>query len=243
MTTQIYTLTDPNTNEIRYVGKSNNPTKRFYKHYKYCEHRTHKNNWINKLISEGKKPILDIIDTVPINEWVFWEMYWIEQMKVWGFKLVNGTIGGEGSTFGSSTSFKKGHKLGVGRKASDTTKEKIKNIRTGTKASEKTKAKMSISQKNILRDGLKLVETGKKTRFKKNSVPYNKGKSGYKLGGKKTSKPVLQFGLDGVFIGEFLGCKEAAIAINGNSETIRKCCHGQRFKSGGFKWKWKNDKK
>lgn len=239
MTTKIYTLSDPDTNQVRYVGKSNNPVKRYYKHYTYNEHNTHKNNWINKLIREGKKPILDIIDIVPINEWVYWETYWIGQFKTWGFDLVNSTYGGEGSTFGNVTSFKKGHKLSVGRKASNITKEKIKKIRTGTKASEDTKNKMSSSQKKILRDGLNLAETGKKTRFKKEEEPWNKGKKGYKLGGERKSKPVQQFDLEGNFISEFIGYSEAAESTNGSDEGIRKCCNGKSFKSGGFKWKWK----
>ena len=31
-TTKIYTLSEPDTKEVRYVGKSNNPQKRYYKH-------------------------------------------------------------------------------------------------------------------------------------------------------------------------------------------------------------------
>ena len=52
MTTKIYTLTDPITNQVRYVGKSNNPLKRYYKHLNESlkSTKTHKNNWINKLI-------------------------------------------------------------------------------------------------------------------------------------------------------------------------------------------------
>lgn len=240
MTTQIYTLTDPNTNEVRYVGKSNNPTKRFYKHYKYCEHKTHKNNWINKLISEGKKPILEIIDVVPINEWVFWEMFWIEQMKVWGFNLVNGTIGGDGSTFGSSTSFKKGQEAwNKGLEPSDETKEKLRQANLGKIASQDTKDKMSSSQKKIKRTGDNLINTGTKTRFKKEETPWNKDNGGYKLGGSKKAKIVQQFDLNDNFINEFLSCSDAAKSTGLDEETIRKNCVGQIKKPKKYKWRYK----
>jgi group I intron endonuclease len=235
MTTQIYTLTDPNTNKIRYVGKSNNPTKRFYKHYKYCEHKTHKNNWINKLISEGKKPILEIIDIVPINEWVFWEMYWIEQMKVWGFDLVNGTIGGDGSTFGSSTSFKKGQEAwNKGLEPSDETKEKLRQANLGKIASQDTKDKMSSSQKKVVRTEFSvLIEKGKKTRFDKNKSPWNKG-----LKDKKRKRNIVeQLDLNNNVIAEFNSYTEAATMTNCSAEVIRRCCIGKSKTSGGFKWR------
>jgi hypothetical protein len=39
---------------------------------------------------------LVLIDEVPDNEWRFWESYWIEQFKVWGFQLENKNNGGGG---------------------------------------------------------------------------------------------------------------------------------------------------
>jgi hypothetical protein len=108
-TTNIYTLTDPRTNEVRYVGKANNVSQRYQAHLNRArDHQTHKRNWINSLRILGLKPILEIIDVVPINEWVFWETYWVGQMKAWGCDLTNNTLGGDGCTFGNQTSFKKG---------------------------------------------------------------------------------------------------------------------------------------
>lgn len=108
-TTNIYTLTDPRTNEIRYVGKANNISQRYQAHLNRArDHQTHKRNWVNSLRKLGLKPIIDVIDIVPIEDWVFWETYWINQIKSWGFKLTNNTDGGDGCTFGNKTSFKKG---------------------------------------------------------------------------------------------------------------------------------------
>ena len=95
--TFIYSLTDPITNQVRYIGKADNIKKRFSSHIclKNLIKPTHKNNWINSLKNKGLKPILNIIDEVPNNEWEFWEQYWISQFRVWGFDLTNLTEGGD----------------------------------------------------------------------------------------------------------------------------------------------------
>ena len=108
-TTNIYVLIDPRTSEVRYVGKANNVTQRYLSHLNRArDHQTHKRNWINELRKLKLKPILCVIDVVLIDEWVYWEEYWISQMKAWGFKLTNYTNGGDGATFSNSGSFKKG---------------------------------------------------------------------------------------------------------------------------------------
>ena len=108
-TTNIYTLTDPITKEVRYVGKANNVSQRYKAHLNGArKHQIHKKNWINGLKKLKLKPIIDVIDIVPIDEWVFWETYWISQFKTWGFNLINYTNGGDGCTFANQTSFKNG---------------------------------------------------------------------------------------------------------------------------------------
>lgn len=44
----------------------------------------------------GKDTIIEIIDNVNTKDWKFWECYWIEQFKCWGFKLENKNNGGNG---------------------------------------------------------------------------------------------------------------------------------------------------
>lgn len=161
-------------------------------------------------------------------------------MKVWGFNLVNGTIGGDGSTFGSSTSFKKGQEAwNKGLEPSDETKEKLRQANLGKIASQDTKNKMSSSQKKIKRTGDNLINTGTKTRFKKEETPWNKGNGGYNLGGERKSKEVQQFDLGGNLICEFIGYTEAAKITNISDEGIRKCCNGKANIAGGYKWRWK----
>lgn len=108
-TTNIYILIDPRTNMVRYVGKANNVSERYKAHLNRArKHQIHKTNWINQLKEIGLKPIIEVIDEVPINNWIFWETYWISQFKTWGFELINYTNGGDGCTFANQTSFKKG---------------------------------------------------------------------------------------------------------------------------------------
>lgn len=100
----IYTLSDPYTNEIKYVGKTKGDIrKRWYAHcskYKLKKHKGLKSSWIMGLLNKGKKPIIEIIDIVEEENWEFWEIYWISQVKSWGFNLTNMTKGGEGGNGG-----------------------------------------------------------------------------------------------------------------------------------------------
>lgn len=239
-TTNIYMLIDPRTNLVRYVGKANDVNKRYYKHYQACEVNTHKSNWIKLLKKEKLRPIVETIDVVPIDNWCFWEKFWISQMKTWGFDLLNYTIGGDGCTFGNRTSFKKGHNLSKGRKTSDATKDKLREANLGKKASLYTKEKMSNTRKGKMPVNVNnLISKGEKTRFVKGCKVWNDGKSGYVLGGKKKAKPVIQFSLSGMFICDFISVKEASESTNINVKAIRRCCYGKSHTSGGFKWKYK----
>ena len=96
MKTYIYILQDPITQEVRYVGKSNNPKRRYTSHL--CDKpkiKYYSYYWIQSLLKKGLKPIMTIIDETD-SDWQQLEKYWIGQFKAWGFKLTNITEGGEG---------------------------------------------------------------------------------------------------------------------------------------------------
>ena len=89
----IYVLKDPETGEVRYVGKSIQPKKRFRDHL--CEKtKTHRVNWFKSLASRGLKPIMEIEDEAQEN-WEAIEAAYIQFFREQGCKLVNGTEGGE----------------------------------------------------------------------------------------------------------------------------------------------------
>lgn len=85
--------------EIRYVGKSDNPRKRFNNHIKQMkyEKNTYKNNWINSVYNRNSKVEMVILEIVDYNIWQEKEIYWISKMKRIGNKLTNLTIGGDGT--------------------------------------------------------------------------------------------------------------------------------------------------
>ena len=134
--TFIYALCDPINSNVRYIGKSNNPKKRYRTHI--SEHGNYyKLSWIKSLKRKGLKPKLIIIDEVNIKDWKFWEMHYISLYLSWGFKLTNLTNGGDGSGLKN----KKGYWYGKYR--SKETKEKIRKTKLGHKQSEETKRKRS----------------------------------------------------------------------------------------------------
>ncbi len=96
MKTYIYSLTDPIDNQIKYIGKSNNPHKRYYNHIGDVKKgfKNKKCNWLRKLLNENKKPILQILEECDDNNWQERETYWITKIN----PRCNHYAGGNGST-------------------------------------------------------------------------------------------------------------------------------------------------
>jgi hypothetical protein len=235
MKTNIYILIDPETLEIRYVGKANDINQRYRAHLNRArKHQTHKLNWINSLKKKKLKPIIEVIDEVPIEEWHFWEKYWISQIKTWGFNLTNYCGGGEGSTFGNKTSFKKGNKPWNDGLAN------IKNCVICNKSFQscKSESKSTCSKKcsSIVRS-----KATKSTQFSKNHVSWIKGIKGIKL---KPDKTVYQYCIyTGNFIKEWKTAKEASLNLIVNELGIGNACRGTAKSAGGFMWKYYKEEK
>lgn len=96
-TTFIYALMEPDGEVVRYIGKSDNPQGRFNYHMKDGRQgkKDHKSRWIAKLLQEGRKPVLTILEECRIDSWKGREQFWIEQYKATG-KLTNHKNGGDG---------------------------------------------------------------------------------------------------------------------------------------------------
>jgi len=89
----IYCLKDPISLEVRYVGKSVNPDKRFKHHLLNANKRKyHSAQWINSLLLSNLKPIMEILEIANINNWKEKEMFWISNYN----NLTNILPGGEG---------------------------------------------------------------------------------------------------------------------------------------------------
>ncbi len=99
----IYTLRDPETGELRYVGKCKSAKKRLATHIdeaRKSDRKSHRVCWIRSLLYRGLRPALNVIDEVPESEWQQWEVAYIQFFRDEGHRLVNATLGGEGFSSG-----------------------------------------------------------------------------------------------------------------------------------------------
>jgi hypothetical protein len=135
-TIKIYTLSDPITNEVRYIGQTKHSLEERLKGHLKSKEKVWRVYWIKSLKEKNLIPKIELIEEVDKSLGSQTEIYWISMFKYWGFNLTNLTDGGETST----------------TKNIVRSKEWGKNIRLGKlnsnfKYSEESKIKMSESAK------------------------------------------------------------------------------------------------
>lgn len=218
--TKIYTLKHPDTNEIRYVGKTIQQLKyRLATHisrskkYRYA----YVNCWIYSLLQEGKKPIIELIEEVENNQWEEKEIYWIQYYST-RTRLTNFQLGG-------------GHS-NVGKELKEEHKKAISESLKGKPRDEETKRKISESHKG------KILSESTKQKLRE----FNLGKS-ISLDTKiKMSKGgVEQYSKEGVLLNTYISLQDAAIQTDLFKGNISSACTGRLKTCGGFKWKYKNE--
>jgi hypothetical protein len=91
----IYGLKDPRDDQIYYVGKTENPERRYREHLKDKKTNTKKTQWVAELRSAGLQPEMVVLTTTTRQEWEESEIYWIARGYEEGWPLVNLTKGGE----------------------------------------------------------------------------------------------------------------------------------------------------
>lgn len=99
----LYTLSDPITNEIRYVGKTIQSLNCRLATHK-CRNRNIKNHteaWIKSIKNKGLFPKIELLDIVDISNWINEEKFYISYLKSLGIKLTNHSEGGDKSNLGS----------------------------------------------------------------------------------------------------------------------------------------------
>ncbi len=103
MTVFIYALSDPETGEVRYVGKTMNMQAR-HKGHRNEKSETHKCHWIAALKRKGLNPIIEELERIENSserEWHQAERFWISYLRFLGCRLCNILKGGHGPTMAS----------------------------------------------------------------------------------------------------------------------------------------------
>jgi hypothetical protein len=155
-TTFIYTLTDPITMVVRYVGKANDPHKRLSDHLAppHINAKSRKAHWLKKLVTQNLKPILNVLEFVDKSVWEEAERKWIAYYRSQpdGHLLTNIAPGGGGIGDGFKHKSETLLKMSVAHKGRTHTPEARVNIslhRMGIQYSEETRRKMSESKKAL----------------------------------------------------------------------------------------------
>jgi len=193
---------------VFYVGKAKNIFRRKHKHS-----QKYGNNIKIKLLDE-------------VEDWKYWESYWIEQFKVWGFKLLNQNEGGGGPsqyTEESKLKMRKPRKIGTGEKISKSLIERNHSQYYTKEVREK------------ISKGNKILK------------PFTKEHSNnMAIAKRKIAKPVNQYDLNMVHIKEWESKGQAANWIKEQTgktsnitSQIKDCILGRQKTAFGFKWKYK----
>ena len=191
-----------------YVGKAKDTIRRKHKHYN----------------TYGTNIELEIIDEV--EDWKYWEEFYIELFKSWGFKLENKNNGGGGPSSYTEEQKQKMRKPrpGSGEKISKTLKERNHS----QYYTEEVKNKISKNNR------------GKPKPFTEEHTK-NMG-----IAKRKQAKPVLQCDLNGNIIKEWESKGQAALWIKKQTgktsnltSQIKDCIFGRQKTAFGFKWKYK----
>jgi len=251
----IYTLEDPITNEIRYVGYTKTTlSRRLKSHLKNVVEAESKTRKWNKRLSWIKSvgiPIIIELDSCTTKEEAYQlECYWISQLLQWGFNLTNMTSGGDGgNTFSMlSTEDKqlvrdKLSRNALGRTRTETQisswRESVKtnghwlskpnaiHPMKGKYHSKETKLKLSKASSG------RLFSEESKLRLK-GRTPFNKGISKYPSVVRIDEQNCVE-----VFDTISLAIAYLGLPNNRQSDIVR-CCKGKTKKAFGYIWKFKD---
>lgn len=100
------------------------------------------------MINKGIKPVIRLIEEVPVSEWEFAERFWIDYYISLGYQLTNCSPGGESGALGykhTPEAVEKIRAANLGRKMPDWFPDFISKRDWGKKHTEETRRNMSIA--------------------------------------------------------------------------------------------------
>jgi hypothetical protein len=188
----IYALGDPETEQIRYIGKSIRPRERLQNHMNEVSN-CHRSHWLQSLKKKGITPELFILEEITGHwPWQESERYWIARFKALGCPLTNNTSGGDGVPNLPAEARAKIRMSWLGRKHKPESIEKLKAARALRITSEETKAKMSASQR-----GRKITWIGKLAEANRKITPHQAATITNRLAaGEKGKDLATEYGVD-----------------------------------------------
>jgi len=154
--TSIYGLIDPMTSQIRYVGKSDDPKRRYREHIKNAKNgcKRYKHDWIRSLFKKGREPVLIILQHY-VKDWRKAEQFWVQYYKDKGHKLTNLAP------------------AGIGFDITEEAREKMSIAQKKKWQDPEHRRKMSEAQKKYFRDNPEARE--RVGEAGKGRIPWNKG--------------------------------------------------------------------
>lgn len=143
---EIYSLIDPSTNEIRYIGVTRDSNERLWFHIRFAGKRdTPVRQWVDDLLMQDKSPIMKVIEKGKGHSYYFKERDLITQLRSEGVRLLNVLSGGTGRQATKPVSDETRAKVAAasreawkGRKLSDENKQKMIEGRRRYLAQRKT---------------------------------------------------------------------------------------------------------
>ncbi len=231
----IYTLSDPESGQIRYVGKALDLHRRLKKHINEPDN-TRKSKWIQSLKARGLKPIMEVLEEIiePTEEqWQEAERYWIESMRCLGFKLTNLIAGGYGTLRPSLETLEKCRLSQLGRKHSAETKEKMRQAALSQSPEKKARisaTKTGVKRSQSFRDKMRIIAMNRSPETRAKIREGNRGKirtpeSRLKQSLTIKSRPLSEAQLAGLKIGW---------TTKKGPESYRRTVETRRRNSGGI---------
>lgn len=122
----IYGLVDPRTNEIRYIGKTQQSPNTRLRAHMLDRSNCHRVHWLQELAALGLEPNVVLFEAVEgAWPWQESERYWIAHGRKVGWRLTNNTSGGDGVPDLPPESRERIRQAWIGRKHSPETLAKI----------------------------------------------------------------------------------------------------------------------
>lgn len=225
----IYTLSCPFSGLVKYVGQTIDLQKRYNLHLFHSKKgraRTHKEKWINKLLASGQKPVLEVVWEGDVSHLDKKETEFIALFKSFGAKLTNATLGGLTTR---------------GRKCSEATKQKFRELFTGKylrppMTDEERKA-ASLRRSNGWKPTPEAIEKMRQSKTGKPGRPLSEeNKQKFIAKALMLSKPIIAV-FNGVEI-EYPSIKEAARQTNTDKTSIQRFLKCKRKSVKGYQFKY-----